>query len=297
MSAGTAVGPQRATPVRTARTLLKLVQFEHTIFALPFAYAGALIAAHGNPGWARSGWIALAMAGARSCAFALNRLIDRGIDSRNPRTAMRPSVTGEVSTAGMLALAAVAAGMLVLAAANLNRLCLALCPIPLALFVLYPYCKRFTWLAHFVLGAGIAGAPVGGFLAVHGAWDVSAVLLGLSVLFWMGGLDILYALQDIEVDRRQGLHSVPARFTTPQAFLISDASHVLTAAFLVATGAAAHLHWPFFAGAAAGIALLVYEHSLVSPRDFSKVNRAFFTVNSYFAVAVFCGVVAAVAIP
>ena len=285
----------RRTPVQSVRTLLRLVQFEHTIFALPFAYSGALMAAHGNPGWGRSGWIALAMAGARSCAFALNRFIDRGIDARNPRTASRPSVTGEVTTAGMVALAAIAAALLVLAAANLNRLCLELCPIPLALFVLYPYCKRFTWLAHFVLGAGIAGAPVGGFLAVRGAWDISAVLLGLTVLFWMGGLDILYALQDIVVDRAQGLHSVPSRFSLRNAFLVSDAAHVATAILLVAAGATAHLAWPFYIGAAAGIALLVYEHSLVSPGDFSKVNRAFFTVNSYFAVAVFLGVVAAVA--
>jgi 4-hydroxybenzoate polyprenyltransferase len=236
------------------------------------------------------------MAGARSCAFALNRLIDRGIDALNPRTASRPSVTGEVTVGAMIGLAAISAALLVLAAANLNRLCLVLCPIPLALFVLYPYCKRFTWLAHFVLGAGIAGAPVGGFLAVRGAWDLPAVLLGLSVLFWMGGLDILYGLHDIEVDRAQGLHSVPSRFSLGNAFLISDAAHVLCAAFLVATGVAAQLAWPFFVGAAAGIALLVYEHSLVSPRDFSKVNRAFFTVNSYFAVAVFCGVLLAVAV-
>jgi 4-hydroxybenzoate polyprenyltransferase len=270
------------------------VQFEHTIFALPFAYSGALIAARGNPGWSRIAWIALAMAGARSCAFALNRLIDRGIDARNPRTASRPSVTGEVTTVAMLALALISAAVLALSAANLNRLCLLLCPIPLALFVLYPYCKRFTWLAHFVLGAGIAGAPVGGFLAVRGAWDLPAILLGLCVLFWMGGLDILYALQDIDVDRTQGLHSVPARFSLRNAFLISDASHLLCAAFLVATGVAAHLGAPYFLGAAAGIALLVYEHSLVSPRDFARINRAFFTVNSYFAVAVLCGVVAAV---
>jgi 4-hydroxybenzoate polyprenyltransferase len=278
------------------RVLLEAIKFEHTIFALPFAYAGALLGAGGNPGWARVGWIALAMAGARSCAFALNRLIDRGIDARNPRTAMRPSVTGEVGVAGMAALAVVAAGLLVLAAAGLNRLCLELCPIPLALFVLYPYCKRFTFLAHFVLGAGIAGAPVGGFLAVRGAWSLGALLLGLCVLFWMGGLDILYALQDREVDRAQGLHSVPARFSLPVAFLISDASHVATGALLVATGVVARLAWPYFVGAAAGIALLIYEHSLVSPRDFSRVNRAFFTVNSYFAVAVFCGMLAAVAV-
>ena len=295
MSAAGAVDTRAgASPLHTLRVLLRLVQIEHTIFALPFAYAGALIAAHGNPGWSRIGWIALAMAAARSCAFALNRLIDRGIDARNPRTAARPSVTGEVSVAAMVGLAFVAAALLVLAAANLNRLCLELCPIPLALFVLYPYTKRFTFLAHFVLGAGIAGAPVGGFLAVRGAWDLPAVLLGLCVLFWMGGLDILYALQDIEIDRAQGLHSVPSRFPLQTAFLISDGSHVATGALLVATGVAAHLAWPFYIGAAAGIALLVYEHSLVSPRDFSKVNRAFFTVNSYFAVAVLCGVIAGV---
>jgi 4-hydroxybenzoate polyprenyltransferase len=195
----------------------------------------------------------------------------------------------------MLGLAVVAAGCMVVAAAELNPLCLKLCPIPLALFVLYPYCKRFTLLAHYVLGAGIAGAPVGGFLAVRGAWDLPAVLLGLCVLFWMGGLDILYALQDVEVDRSQNLHSVPSRLGVRNAFHVSDASHAITAALLVATGVAAHLAWPFFIGAAAGIALLVYEHSLVSPTDFRRVNRAFFTVNSYFAVAVFCGVLAAVA--
>lgn len=293
----TATAARRSpAPLHALRLLLKLVQFEHTIFALPFAYAGALIAAGGNPGWSRLAWITLAMAAARSCAFALNRLIDRGIDSRNPRTAARPSVTGEVTIAVMVALAAIAALLLVLAAANLNTLCLKLCPIPLALFVLYPYCKRFTFLAHYVLGAGIAGAPVGGFLAVRGAWDTPAILLGFCVLFWMGGLDILYALQDVEVDRAQGLHSVPSRLGVGNAFWISDASHLVTAALLVATGAAAHLAWPFYLGAAAGIALLVYEHSLVSPSDFRRVNRAFFTVNSYFAVAVFCGVLAAVAV-
>ncbi len=291
-----ATQPRARTPLHAVRLLLKLVQFEHTIFALPFAYAGALIAAGGNPGWARIGWITLAMAAARSCAFALNRLIDRGVDARNPRTASRPSVTGEVGVAAMVALAVIAALLLVLAAANLNRLCLVLCPIPLALFVVYPYCKRFTLLAHFVLGTGIAGAPVGGFLAVRGAWDLPAVLLGLCVLFWMGGLDILYALQDVEVDRAQGLHSMPSRLGVRRAFYVSDAAHVATAALLVATGVAAHLAWPFYLGAAAGIALLVYEHSLVSPTDFSRVNRAFFTVNSYFAVAVFCGVLAAVAV-
>jgi 4-hydroxybenzoate polyprenyltransferase len=289
-------GAQRRGGLHAVRTLLRLVQFEHTIFALPFAYAGALIAAHGNPGWGRVGWIALAMAGARSCAFALNRLIDRGIDSRNPRTASRPSVTGEVGVAAMVGLATVSALLLVLAAASLNRLCLELCPIPLALFVLYPYTKRYTFRAILLPGAGSAGAPVGGFLAVRGAWDLPAVLLGLCVLFWMGGLDILYALQDVEVDRAQGLHSVPSRLGLRNAFLVSDASHVVCAGLLVATGVAAHLAWPYFVGATAGIVLLVYEHSLVSPRDFSRVNRAFFTVNSYFAVAVFCGVLAAVAL-
>jgi 4-hydroxybenzoate polyprenyltransferase len=291
------VSPRKpGSPLQSLAVLARLVQLEHTIFALPFAYAGALIAAHGNPGWSRIAWIALAMAAARSCAFALNRLIDRGIDSRNPRTASRPSVTGEVTVPAMLALAIGAALLLVLAAASLNRLCLELCPIPLALFVLYPYTKRFTFLAHFVLGAGIAGAPVGGFLAVSGAWALPAVLLGITVLFWMGGLDILYALQDVDVDRAQGLHSVPSRLGLRNAFWVSDASHVVTAAFLVATGVAAHLAWPYYIGAAAGIALLVYEHSLVSPNDFSRVNRAFFTVNSYFAVAIFAGVLAAVAI-
>jgi 4-hydroxybenzoate polyprenyltransferase len=279
-----------------ARTLLRLVQFEHTIFALPFAYSGAVIAAHGFPGWSRLLWITVAMAAARTCAFALNRLIDREIDARNPRTAMRPSVTGEVSVAAMVGLAVGCAGVLLLAASQLNRLCVELAPIPVAIFVIYPYTKRFTWLAHAVLGAGIAGAPVGGWLAVAGRWDVPAVLLGFSVLTWMAGLDILYALQDVDHDRSHGLYSVPARFGIRRALYISDGAHVLTAALLIAAGAAAGLRWPFFVAAAGAVALLVYEHTLVTPRDISRVNRAFFTVNSYFAVVVFAGALSAVAL-
>lgn len=293
MSAAAAVSGGRLHGVRV---LLRLVQFEHTIFALPFAYAGAVVAAHGFPGWHALAWITVAMAGARTCAFGLNRLIDREIDARNPRTAMRPSVTGEVTVPGMTALAVVAALVLLLAASQLNRLCVELSPIPVALFVVYPYCKRFTWLAHVVLGAAAAGAPVGGYLAVAGRWDIAAVLLGLVVVTWMAGFDILYALLDVDHDRAHGLRSVPQRFGIERALLISGGFHVLTAGLLVAAGVASSLRWPFFVFAAVAIALLVYEHLIVSARDLSRVNRAFFTVNSYFAVIVLVGAVAALAV-
>jgi 4-hydroxybenzoate polyprenyltransferase len=290
------VAPSGRGRLHTARVLLRLVQFEHTIFALPFAYVGAVVAAHGFPGWATLLWITVAMAGARTCAFALNRLIDREIDARNPRTAMRPSVTGEVTPPAMALLAVGSAAVLALAASQLNLLCLALAPIPVALFVVYPYCKRFTWLAHVVLGTSTAGAPVGGYLAVTGRWDLAAVLLGLVVVTWMAGFDILYALMDMEHDRAHGLRSIPQRFGIPRSLLISDGFHVLTAGMLVAAGAVASLHWPFFVFAAAAIGLLIYEHTLVSATDLTRINRAFFTINSYFAIIVLLGTIAAVAI-
>jgi 4-hydroxybenzoate polyprenyltransferase len=283
--------------MKQLRVLARLVQFEHTIFALPFAYTGAVLAADGFPGWRTLFWITVAMAAARSAAFALNRLIDREVDARNPRTAARPSVTGEVSITAMVGLALVCGGALFVAAAQLNRLCVVLAPIPLALFVVYPYTKRFTWLAHAVLGLAIAGAPVGGWLAVSGTWQVPATLLGFCVLFWMAGLDILYALQDIDHDRAHGLHSVPQRFGVAPSLLISDGAHVLAAGFLVGAGVAAEVRWPFFLAAAVAMALLVYEHSLVRPGDLSRINRAFFTVNSYFAVVVFAGALGTVALP
>lgn len=279
------------------RTLARLVQIEHTIFALPFAYSGAVLAARGLPRLTTLLAITVAMAAARSCAFACNRLIDREIDARNPRTASRPSATGEVSVASMFLLAVGCAVVLVAAAATLNRLCLLLAPVPLVLFVVYPYCKRVTWLAHAVLGLAIAGAPVGGWIAVTGSWQAPATLFGLCVLFWMAGMDILYALQDMDHDRVAGLHSVPQRFGVPTSLLISDAAHVLTAGFLVAAGIAARVRYPFFIGAALAIVLLVYEHSLVRPSDLSRINRAFFTVNSFFAVAVFAGAIATEALP
>lgn len=294
MSAPAAAAPTPAGTLSRLRVLLRLVQFEHTLLALPFAYVGAVVGAHGFPGWAGLLWITVAMAGARTCAFALNRMIDREIDARNPRTAARPSVTGEVTVASMVGLALVAAGVLIVAATQLNRLCLVLAPIPVALFVLYPYCKRFTWLAHVVLGTSTAGAPVGGFLAVTGHWDSAAVLLGLVVVTWMAGFDILYALMDIDHDRAHGLHSIPQRFGIAPSLVISIAFHVTTAALLVAAGLAAHLGWPFFVLGGVAVGLLVYEHTLVTPRDLSRINRAFFTVNSWFAVAVLIGAVAAV---
>jgi 4-hydroxybenzoate polyprenyltransferase len=273
------------------RHLLEAIKFEHTVFALPFAYIAMVLAAGGWPGWWTVVWVTLAMAGARTCAMAVNRVVDRHIDARNPRTAGRhlPQGTLPVSTLRLLALGG--AVLMLVAAGMLNRLCLVLAPVALAFLLGYSYTKRFTWLSHWILGFTDGIAAGGGWVAVRGHFDPPAFVLWVAVTVWIAGFDLLYACQDVEVDRAQGLHSVPARFGVAAAFALARINHALTALALAALGWMEGLGLFYWLGWAAVVALLVYEHSLVTPRDLSRLNIAFFNVNGYIAVIMLVAVV------
>lgn len=286
--------------MRRLRIFLDMVRFEHTIFALPFAYLGMLLAANyplggaGRlPGLRQFFWITLAMAGARTFAFAINRHADRFYDARNPRTADRPIPTGRLSPGATLAYGALALLVLAIAAWQLNELTLKLLPGAIVLLVGYSYTKRFTWLSHWVLGATDGLAPAGAWVAVRAAVDPPAWLLWLAVTFWIAGFDLIYACQDTDFDRREGLHSVPARFGNAVALRLAQVNHVLTVILLAAVGGLMGLGWIYWLGVAAVAGLLVYEHSLVSPTDLSRVNLAFFTINGYIAVTIFAATLVA----
>ncbi|MCL6550140.1 MAG: 4-hydroxybenzoate octaprenyltransferase [Acidothermus cellulolyticus] len=272
------------------RAFLRLVQFEHSVFALPFAYIAALTAmwqADRHVHWRQLGLVTVAMVAARTFAMAVNRIVDRHIDARNPRTRQRELVTGVVSVraAGVGALAALA--VLVVSAAALNRLCLYLSPAAALILAGYPYAKRITWAPHAVLGLAQTIGPIGAWIAVTGTWSWTAVLLGLAVGCWIGGFDIIYALQDYEFDRTVGIRSLPARFGPHIALAWSRVAHFATIALLLWFGAAAGLRIVWLAGVLAAAVALGYEQHLVKPSDFSKVNRAFFTVNGYVGVGLF----------
>jgi 4-hydroxybenzoate polyprenyltransferase len=274
--------------MRQVRVFLEMVKFEHTIFALPFAYLGMVLAAHGWPGWHDFVWISIAMAAARTFAFGVNRLADRFYDARNPRTRNRALPRGQISprTVGILATAALL--ILVFAAWQLNTFVLALLPGALLLLVGYSYTKRFTWASHWILGLTDGMAPVGAWAAVTASLAHPAPwLLWLTVTVWMAGFDIIYACQDVEFDRTEGLHSVPARFGIAVALRVARLNHVLTVLALAAVGGSLRLGWPFWIGVAGAAALLWYENSLVKPDDLSRVNVAFFNVNGYISVLIF----------
>ncbi len=273
--------------MRVIRTLLDNIRFEHTVFALPFAYLGMVLAARGLPSWGQLLWVMLAMAGARTLAMSVNRIVDAAQDARNPRTAGRPIPSGRLSARSVWMLSAVSLVVLLVAAWQLNPLCLMLSPLAVAVLVIYPYTKRFTWLSHWALGLADAIAPAGGWIAVTAAFAPETVLLAAAVGVWIAGFDLIYACQDVDFDRREGLHSVPARFGVAAALNLSVIMHVLTALLLAAVGLAMSLGWPFWAGWAIACGLLVYEHRLVSPTDLSRLNMAFFNVNGYIAIVVF----------
>jgi 4-hydroxybenzoate polyprenyltransferase len=274
-----------APPRNKVVTFLDAIRFEHTIFALPFAYIGMILAADGAPSLWQFFWITIAMASARTFAMSANRLIDRQIDARNPRTAGRALPKGLLSVREMAFAAVASAITLTVAAWSLNDTCLTLMPGAVVVLTFYSYTKRFTWACHFVLGLAIGLAPVGAWVGVRGTVDLIPLVLFLAVVFWLAGFDIIYATQDIEVDRREGLHSVPARFGVATGLQIARASHAMTVAFLVALGLVAGLGLPYYIGVAGAAGLLIYEHSLVSPEDLSKVNVAFLNVNGYLAVS------------
>ena len=271
--------------------MLDAIKFEHTVFALPFAYIAMVLAAGGWPGGWTVGWATAAMVGARTCAMATNRVVDRHIDARNPRTAARHLPTGALRVGELKLLAAVGAALLLVAAAMLNPLCVALAPLALVFLVGYSYTKRFTWTSHWILGFTDGLAAAGGWIAVRGAFEAPAFLLWFALTVWIAGFDLIYACQDVEVDRAQGLHSVPARFGVPAALAAARLNHALTAVALALLGWLTGLGLLYWLGWVAVVGLLVYEHSLVSPRDLSRLDLAFFNVNGYIALIVLASVV------
>ena len=277
----TATPSQVLLPTRFAR----LVKIEHTVFALPFAYVGAFLAVDGTPSGHDLLWITLAMVGARSLAMALNRLIDAGIDARNPRTAGRELPSGQLSVAQVVVFCAASLALFLAAVWQLDPLVRWLWPIPVVGFVVYPYLKRFTWLCHLWLGAVDGLAPVGAWVAITGRLPWQAWMLGAAVALWVGGFDLFYALFDEEVDRRQGLHSVVTRFGVRGAFLGARIAHAATVACLVAAGLGLSVGVLYWLGVAAVAALLGYEHSLVRPTDLRRLDTAFFTLNGVISVA------------
>ncbi len=269
------------------RLLLDSIRFEHTVFALPFAYLGMILASDGLPTLAPFLWITVAMASARTLAMSANRIIDRRLDAQNPRTAARPLPAGRIRLWEMTAMSVVSLGVFLLAAAMLNTLALALAPVAAVVVVGYSYTKRFTWTSHFVLGWADGIAPAGGWIAVTGSLSWEPVLMAFAVATWIGGFDILYACQDRDFDLQRGLHSIPQKFGIPAALMWAKGMHVLTAASLLAIGPWMGLGFPYYIGWALAAGLLVYEHRLVSPTDLSRLNMAFFNINGYIAVIIF----------
>ena len=267
---------------------LRMVKFEHTLFALPFALAAAAIAARGHGlSIARVAGIVIAMAGARTAAMGFNRIVDRHIDARNPRTARRELPSGEISLRAAWTLTLVASAVFLAAAAALGPLCLALAPVALAILFAYSLTKRFTALCHLFLGLAIAGGPAGAWIAVRGDFGWAPGLLTLAVGCWIAGFDVLYALADRDFDRASGLHSIPARLGVGGALVVSALLHAVTVAALFALARVAGLGVPYLGGVAVVTALLAYEHAIVRPSDLSRLDIAFFNLNGYVSVAFF----------
>jgi 4-hydroxybenzoate polyprenyltransferase len=281
-----------ASPSSTAK-FLRMVKFEHTLFALPFALAAATLAARG---YGISVWrvlgIVVAMAGARTAAMGFNRIADRHFDAKNPRTAGREIPSGQISLAAAWTLTLVATAVFVAAAAALGPLCLALSPVALALLFGYSFTKRFTALCHLFLGLAIASGPAGAWIAVRGDFGWVPGLLMIAVATWIAGFDVLYALSDRDFDRKAGLHSIPARFGVTGSLVISGLLHAVSLAALAALIPVAALGVPYVVGVVVVLALLVYEHAIVRPSDLSRLDVAFFTLNGYVSVAFFAATLA-----
>jgi 4-hydroxybenzoate polyprenyltransferase len=278
--------------VRVAQLYYRLVKFEHTIFALPFAYVGAFLAVDGIPSGHDLLWITVAMVGARSLAMALNRLIDARIDAANPRTAGRELPSGALSIAAVVVFCLVSLVVYLAAVWQLDPLVRWLSPIPVAAFVVYPYLKRFTWLCHIWLGAIDGLAPVGAWAAITGTIPWQAWALGGAVATWVAGFDLFYALFDVDVDREQGLHSWATRFGEKGAFLGARLLHLTTIVLLIAVGLGLSVGAFYWVGVLCVGGLLFYEHTLVRPGDLRRLDAAFFTMNGVISVAFFAFVLA-----
>jgi 4-hydroxybenzoate polyprenyltransferase len=273
------------------RHLLEMIKFSHTIFAFPFALMGATLAALANgqpPTAAQIGWICLAMVGARNAAMGLNRIIDARIDAENPRTAGRQIPAGIISRGEAWIFVAGSTLLLLVAAWQLNPLCFYLSPLVLAFFILYAYCKRFTSLAHIVLGICLAGAPLGAWIALRSTVEWPIFALALAVLFWVAGFDIFYALQDLDFDRKKGLHSIPVRLGEKGAILLGKILHGLMVGLLLLLPQGLPLGMIYYAGIGVISLMIAWEHHLVKPGDLSKLDAAFFNMNGYISVTIFC---------
>lgn len=271
------------------QVVLEMIKFEHTLFALPFALMGMMLAAKGWPAWSTVGWILVAMVGARSAAMGFNRLADRHIDARNPRTAQRALPAGQVTPRFVALFVIVSCALLVIAAWRLNPLAFWLSPVAILVLLGYSFAKRFTLLSHFILGLALGGAPLGAWIAVRGDVAAAPFVLGGAVLLWVAGFDVLYALQDREFDREIGLHSIPVRFGERGALLASALLHLLV---LVLLALLPGLYLPglgrfYWIGVAGCAALLVYQHMIVRPGDLSRLNAAFFTANGFLSFWLF----------
>jgi 4-hydroxybenzoate polyprenyltransferase len=273
------------------KVFLEMIKFEHTIFALPFAFMGAVLGSvvmlGQLPSWTQIGWITLAMVGARSAAMGLNRVIDKVIDKKNPRTSGRAIPAGLLASWEVWGFILISFALLFIAAFQLHPLAVKLLPLAVFFLVIYSYTKRFTWLCHIVLGLTIALAPLGGWVAAAGAPNLTAYIFYATIALWTAGFDIIYSCQDADYDRREGLHSIPSRFGIGKALIIARSFHGLTAVGFLSLIWLADLSWWYIIGTIIAGGILLYEHSLVKPNDLSKLNTAFFTMNGVLSVVVF----------
>jgi len=270
------------------KVFLEMIRFEHTIFALPFAFVGALLVEKQIPAGSDIIWITLAMAGARTAAMSLNRVIDRHIDAQNPRTAFRALPRGLLSVRDVWVYTLISFALLLFSAHQLSPLAFSLSPIAVAVLSLYSYTKRFTWTCHLILGLALGLAPAGAWAAIVNRVDPAVIPLGLGVLFWVAGFDIIYACDDFIFDREYGIHSIPARFGIAKALSISAFFHVLAPVLFLATGVMLQMGVFYFAGLALAVSLLWYQHRLISPGDLSRAGVAFFNLNGLLSVVMFC---------
>ncbi len=284
------------TALRPIGIFLRDIRIEHTLFALPFAYVGAVIAAHGIPSWNKLAWITLAVLGARTAAMAANRYLDRDLDARNPRTARRALPSGALAPSVMLWAAGAGVVLLVVSAWMLNPLCVRLLPIAILGVAIYPVCKRITWLVHVVLGAVDGLAPLGAYIGIAATVTPAAILLFAAVTLWVAGFDLLYALMDIPYDREAGVHSLPVRFGEGSAYPLSLLAHTVMLASLFAAGRLAGAGPPYLLGIAAGILLVGYEGWLLArERDVFALNERIFNANMAFSVVFMIATLAAYA--
>ncbi|OXM88278.1 UbiA-like polyprenyltransferase [Paenibacillus rigui] len=277
--------------LKKMKIFLEMIKVEHTLFALPFAFMGALLGSmvifHKLPSWGQIGWIIMAMVGARSAAMGLNRVIDKVIDAKNPRTAMRAIPAGLISSKEAIIFIVISFTLLFWAASNLSALAVKLLPIAVFFLVFYSYTKRFTWACHIILGLTIGLAPLGGWVAVTNSITLPAIVFYIAIAFWTAGFDIIYATQDVDFDRKEGLHSIPSRFGVNGALRLARWFHTITAIGFLTLFYLTDLSWLYLTGVIIALGLLFYEHKIVNPKDLTRVNTAFFTLNSTLSIAVF----------